>query len=136
MLLVQHALGSDNSVRDEAGNLGAGRSPAGLLISVLVFALLIGVPAVAIGLADRAGVSLSFLEMWAGAYAIFFLANLYDLVVVDYVLVVRHRPGFITGLPDTPYYTTMKPHVQGFARGLVIGLLISLVSAAIAWLLF
>ncbi len=135
ILVVQYLIGFENSLRDEAGNLEAGRSRTGLLLSILVFALLIGVPAIAIGLAERAGVSLSFLEMWAGAYAIFFLANLYDLVIVDYVLVVRHRPGFISGLPDTPYYTTMKPHVQGFARGLVIGLLISLISAAIAWFL-
>ncbi|HSG17698.1 MAG TPA: hypothetical protein VLE70_15425 [Anaerolineae bacterium] len=136
MLLVQYALGIESSLRDEAGNLEAGRSLTGLLLSVLVFSLLIGVPVVAIWLAESAGYSFSFLGMWAMAYAIFFLVNLYDLVVLDYVLVVRHRPSFITGLPDTPYYTTMKPHVQGFARGLIIGLVISLISALLAWFVF
>lgn len=136
ILVVQYLIGFENSLRDEAGNLEAGRSRTGFLLSFLVFALLIGVPIAAIWLADGNGLALSFLEMWAMAYAIFFLANLYDLVVVDYILVVRHRPGFISGLPDTPYYTTMKPHVQGFVRGLVIGLVISLISAGIAWLVF
>jgi len=132
LLLLQHVLGIENSVRDEAGNLEAGRSRTGLLLSLFVFSLLIGVPLAAIWLAESSGYSLSFLEMWAMAYAVFFLANLYDLVVLDYILVVRHRPGFISGLPDTPYYTTMKPHVQGFARGLVIGIVLSLISALLA----
>jgi hypothetical protein len=133
MLVVQYLLGIENSLRNEEGNLEAGRSPAGLLLSVLVFSLLIGVPVIAILLADSSGYSLPFLGMWAMAYAIFVLVNLYDLIVLDYILVVRHRPSFITGLPDTPYYTTMKPHVQGFARGLVIGIVLSLVSAILSW---
>ncbi len=132
MLILQYALGRENSLRDEAGNLEAGRSPTGLLLSVLVFSLLIGVPVAAIWLAASSGYSLSFLAMWAMAYAIFFLVNLYDLIVLDYILVVHHRPRFITGLPDTPYYTTMKPHVLGFARGLIIGIVISLISASLA----
>jgi hypothetical protein len=136
MLLVQYALGIENSLRDETGNLEAGRSLTGLLLAVLVFSLLIGVPVAAIWLAESAGHSFSFLGMWAMAYAIFVLVNLYDLIVLDYVLVVRHRPSFITGLPDTPYYTTMKPHVQGFARGLIIGVVISLISALLAWFVF
>lgn len=136
MLLLQYVLGIENSLRDEAGNLEAGRSPTGLLLSMFVFSLLIGVPVVAIWLAESTGYSLSFLGMWAVAYAIFFLVNLYDLIVLDYILVVRHRPSFISGLPDTPYYTTMTPHVQGFARGLIIGVVISLISALLAWFVF
>ena len=66
----------------------------------------------------------------------FALVNLYDLVVLDYTLVVRHRPAFIKGLPDTAYYTTMKPHLQGFARGLLVGVVTSLISALLAGVLF
>jgi hypothetical protein len=135
MLLLQYVLGVENSLRDEAGNLEANRSLVGLLLSALVFVLLIGVPASAILLAESNGHSLSFVGMWAMAYAIFVLVNLYDLIVLDYILVVRHRPRFITGLPDTPYYTTMKPHVQGFVRGLAIGIVLGLVSALLAWLI-
>lgn len=134
LLLVQYKLGFENSVRDEAGNLDARRSPRGLLLSLFVFALLIGVPTAAIWIAETTVAPLTFGQMWGLAYAIFFLANLYDLVVLDYILVVKHRPSFITGLPDTPYYTTMKPHVQGFARALVIGAIISLVSVLLAQL--
>lgn len=134
LLLVQYKLGFDNSLRDEAGNLDSRRSPVGLLLSLLVFTMLIGVPIVAIGIAETTVAQFSFGQMWSLAYAIFFLANLYDLVVLDYILVVKHRPSFITGLPDTPYYTTMKPHVQGFARALVIGVITSLVSALLAQL--
>lgn len=136
MLFVQYALGSENSLRDEDGNLEPGRNPAGLLMSVLVFSLLIGVPVAATWLAESAGYSLSFLEMWGMAYAIFFLVNLYDLVVLDYTLIVRHLPSLITGLLDTPYYTTKRLHVQGFMRGLIIGVAISLISALLAWFVF
>ena len=133
MLVVQYKLGFDNSLRDEEGKLDAERSPVGLLVSVFVFTLIIGAPVVAIRLAEMKVTPLSFGQMWGLAYSIFVLANLYDLIVLDYILVVRHRPRFITGLPETPYYTTMKPHILGFARGLIIGIITSLISAALTW---
>jgi hypothetical protein len=136
LLFVQHFLGFENSLRDEAGQLDASRSRIGQVMFVLVFSLIIGGPVIAIHLVEQRTGPLSFGGMWGLAYAIFFLANLYDLVVLDYFLVVRHRPSFIKGLPDTPYYTTMKPHVQGFARGSGIGAVTSLLSALLAWFVF
>ena len=44
LALLQHRLGFDNSLRDEAGHMDARRSPVGLLLSASVFSLLIGGP--------------------------------------------------------------------------------------------
>lgn len=135
LLAVQYLLGSSHSVRDEAGNFDLRRSPLGLLMVIIVFSLMIGIPVVANAwLAARVGTQ-PFLTYFLVSYGVFFFVNLWDLVVLDYILIVRFRPSFLT-LLDTPYYTTIQPHIKGWFRGLVIGLLTSLVAAAISlWLL-
>lgn len=52
----------------------------------------------------------------SAAYVVLWIINLWDLIVIDWVLVVRFRPKQIV-LPDTPYFTTMKPHVFGWFGG-------------------
>lgn len=59
------------------------------------------------------------------------LVNLYDFVVLDYLVIVRWHPAFLE-LPDTDYYTTTRPHAEGFVRGMVIGLPATLASAGLA----
>ncbi len=68
------------------------------------------------------------------AYGIFFIINLYDFVVLDYLVIVRWHPAFLQ-LPETDYYRTTRPHAEGFARGCVIGVPTSLASAGLALVL-
>ena len=68
---------------------------------------------------------------WGVAYSIFFVINLYDFVVLDYLVIVRWHPAFLN-LPDTDYYRTTRPHAEGFARGTLIGVPATLLSAALA----
>lgn len=111
-------------------------TPPAQLMPVLIFLLMIGIP-VAAGLwLDRsADIRLSFWEYFLLCYGIFFVANLWDLLILDYLLLLKFRPSFLK-LPDTPYYTTFKPHLQGWVRGLAIGIATSLIAAGICGTLF
>ena len=74
-----------------------------------------------------------FLFLWANAFGIFLVVHLYDLFIIDYLIIVKWHPDFLN-LPDTEYYNSFKPHVEGFKRGLFFGLLFSLlVSLASLW---
>jgi len=66
-----------------------------------------------------------FLEYFLNAFGIFLIVHLYDLIVLDYLIVVKWHPSFLK-LPDTDYYNKMAPHLKGFARGIPIGLVASL----------
>ena len=66
-----------------------------------------------------------FIQLWLNSFGIFMVLHLYDLIVLDYLVVVKWHPGFLK-LPDTDYYTTFSPHVKGFIRGIPMGLIASL----------
>ena len=66
--------------------------------------------------------------LWVNAFSIFMIVHLFDLIVVDYLIVVKWHPNFLR-LPKTPYYTTMKPHLKGFLKGLFFGAEISFIVA-------
>ena len=66
-----------------------------------------------------------FYILWANASGIFLVIHLYDLVIIDYLIVVKWHPGFLK-MPDTEYYTTFKPHLVGFVKGLPFGVLVSM----------
>ncbi len=134
LLVTQYFLGFEHSVRSEDGQLDAGNRGGWVGKAMFGFAivLIIGFPLLAVQHAERVAVEpLSFGVAFLLAYGVFSLANLWDLVVFDYILVVKHRPRFIQGLPNTPYYTTMKPHLLGWLRGSIIGLITSLLAATI-----
>ncbi|NNE26730.1 MAG: hypothetical protein HKN09_07790 [Saprospiraceae bacterium] len=61
---------------------------------------------------------------WINGFLTYVVMSLMDLIILDYLLVVVWHPAKLK-LPDTAYYTTMKPHVEGFFRGLIPGFLIS-----------
>ena len=62
--------------------------------------------------------------LWLNAFGIFFVVHLFDLIVLDYLIVVKWHPKFLK-MPDTPYFTTFKPHLIGFFRGIPFGVIIS-----------
>lgn len=65
------------------------------------------------------------------AFGVFFFIHAYDLFIIDYLIVVKWHPQFLK-LPDTPYYTTVKPHLDGFIRGIPIGIVFSAIAAALS----
>ena len=66
------------------------------------------------------------LVLWINSFGIFFIIHLYDLIVLDYLIIVKWHPKFLK-LPDTNYYRTMEPHLHGFVRGIPLGLIASFI---------
>jgi len=74
------------------------------------------------------GASPTLLSLWVNGFGIFMVLHLYDLIVLDYLIIVRWHPKFLN-LPNTDYYTSFRPHFIGFLRGLPLGMLLSFVAA-------
>lgn len=68
----------------------------------------------------------SFIFLWMNSFGIFFFIHLYDLIVLDYLIVVKWHPKFLK-LPDTDYYRSFKPHFIAFVKGVPIGIGVSLI---------
>ncbi|MDI9637718.1 hypothetical protein QPK87_22705 [Kamptonema cortianum] len=135
LIAVQFVVGGEQSLRDENGRVRKQEqwNASALVMLLMAVALFIGVPVVANSLVSQGGAS-SIPNFWIyliTAYSIAFLVNLYDLVVIDYLVILRWRPAFLH-LPDTLYYTTLRPHVEGWKRGLLIVLILSFISALIS----
>ena len=71
------------------------------------------------------GAQLNWLTLWGNAFGTFMFLHLFDLLVLDYLIIVKWHPDFLK-LPDTAYYQTFKPHLEGFFRGLPLGIVLSL----------
>lgn len=128
LLFLLRAFGVFEAARDREGNFRS-VSFKSLVGFASVSALMVGFPALAsAAILDGA---ISLLGAWGVAYGIFFVVNLYDFVVLDYLVVVRWHPAFLN-LPDTDYYRTTRPHAAGFARGALMGIPATLVSAGLA----
>lgn len=132
VLLIQHRLGFDHSIRDAQGRVrSGGTTPLAWLMPITVLLIMICVPVGAGFWLDRTmDVRLSFSGYFLLAYGIFFVANLWDLLILDYLVLLKLRPRFLE-LPDTLYYTTFRPHLRGWARGLLFGIVSSLLAALV-----
>lgn len=76
-----------------------------------------------------------FVQFFGTVFGVFMVVHLYDLLVLDYIIVVRWHPAFLK-LPDTEYYTSFTPHLIGFFRGLPMGVLASLIVSLISVFVF
>ena len=80
---------------------------------------------------EKLGVTPGFEILFLNAFGIYFFLMLFDLIVLDYLIVVKWHPKFLN-LPDTDYYTKFKPHLKGFGRGLAIGIIFSAIISYIS----
>jgi hypothetical protein len=67
-------------------------------------------------------------HLWINSFGVFFVIHLYDLIVLDYLIIVKWHPKFLK-LPNTSYYRTFRPHVIGFLKGIPLGIIASLISS-------
>jgi hypothetical protein len=135
LLFALHLAGPEHAVRDADGRFAPGASRWARAAAAAAAALLLAVPVAAAAGYVRAGGGAGFAGAAATAYLAFLVVNLYDLVVVDGLLVLGlgRRLG---ALPATPYFTTWRPHLVGFARGLAFGVVPSLAAATVAVVAF
>lgn len=74
-----------------------------------------------------------FTLLFLNSFGIFLMIHLFDLIVIDYLLIVLWHPKFLN-LPNTEYYTSIRPHIKGFAKGIPIGLVASGIAATLSLL--
>jgi len=130
MLIIHHFYGPGPDVRDENGKK---QIPPEFRVFVAIEMLLI--VTIMLGTAIVAIISLRsswpeslILDQILTGYAVLWIINLWDLVVIDWALVVRFRPKWLE-VPDTPYFNTMMPHVTGW----LLGNLYMIPFAVLAW---
>lgn len=104
-----------------------------VLASFFLF-VVIGVPSLSIwnlyrGSEGQLGFGTIFLTTWI----ILMVFNLFDLLVLDWLIMVRIRPKFIIlpGTEDMNIYNDYGFHFRGFLKGTVLTLVTSLVIAGI-----
>lgn len=70
-----------------------------------------------------------FLPVFLNTYFVFEVFNLFDLLVLDYLIITKIKPKFlfVSGTETMEKYNTFSFHFAGFLKGLLIGVVISLV---------
>jgi hypothetical protein len=102
------------------------------IVALILFLLLLGMPTYSnLKLKRQNHGQLPFLVAWLNAYAVSAIFNLFDLLVIDYLVVIGLHPEFVV-LPGTEgmasYHDFFFPFV-GFLKGLGFGLVPSLLIA-------
>ena len=125
-------LGGSEAIRDRDGRRKIGSLPGFLLKAAVVVGLtLVPLVLAVVSLAQETGGALTAWQAFVTAYGVFFFFNLYDLIVLDWLVLIAWRPRWL-GLPNTPYYTRIGPHLKGFAKGLLLGIPLALIASALA----
>lgn len=106
---------------------------ARLVVSVLFLAsFVVGIVRSNLRLRVRNGGRLSFLAAFINAYAVFVFCNAFDLVALDYLVLLGLKPSWAV-LPGTEdieeAYLDYRFHFIGFLKGLGYGLIPSLLVA-------
>ena len=123
--LLGEARANSTDVRERLGAPGI----VGVVVSIILYLVLIGVADVA-GIGTREG--LSFGRLWAINYLVFFFWLIFDTLIVDIVLVTLWRPRFLK-LPDPAAHGSVAYHLSTIPRGMVFGVLVSLVGTSVSW---
>ncbi|NJN41825.1 MAG: hypothetical protein HC811_05945 [Flammeovirgaceae bacterium] len=123
--------GIASEMRDEEGNFKKNRNLKTVLGGTLFIFFLIGILYVGnLYLMESAEESPGLFQLWINSFGIFFLIHLYDLVILDYFVVIKWHPKFLN-LPDTHYYKSFRPHLHGFIKGIPIGVGASFIASVL-----
>ena len=108
-------------------------------VAILVLVVMIGIVTLSFnGLGTDPGGDLSFLTAFVHLFVMFSAFNILDWLVLDWLIVVTIRPGFII-LPGTEGmagYEDYGFHFRGFLIGMLITLVTSVLAAALVAALF
>jgi hypothetical protein len=119
-------------IQEKAGPMSQRAKRQRRIVALTLFLLLFGVPSYSnLKLKRRNQGKLTFLAAWLNAYAVSAVFNLFDLLVIDYLIVIGLQPESVV-LPGTEgmasYHDFFFPFV-GFLKGLGFGLVPSLLIA-------
>jgi hypothetical protein len=74
----------------------------------------------------------TFFQVFINTFILFFVVNLYDLIVLDIIIFCHSKKVIIKGTEDMiKEYKNPKHHIIGFFIGIGIGLFVSLLSGVI-----
>ena len=131
-LLFMAYSGIASAMRDEEGNFKKDLNFKSTLGAIMFVGFLLGILLAAnIYYIQSQTSSPTFIQLWCNSLGVFFVIHIYDLLVLDYLVVVKWHPRFLK-LPNTSYYKTMRPHIKGFLKGIPIGVIASLIASLIA----
>jgi hypothetical protein len=129
IILLMLVTGIASEMRDEEGDFRKSFNWKTLIggiafISFLFSLLYIGNVNYIISLHEKP----NLFQLWLNSFGIFLVVQLYDLIILDYLVIVKWHPKILK-LPETEYYRTLAPHVKGFVKGIPIGIIASLVAS-------
>jgi hypothetical protein len=79
----------------------------------------------------------TFFDAFVYVFALFFIVNVYDMVVLDIIFFCHSGKVIIKGTEDmTKEYKSPKHHIISGLKGVLIGAAVSLVSACVVLLIF
>jgi hypothetical protein len=110
-----------------------------IIWGIPLVALFVGIPLASTWLLkDQHGGELPFLVACGHAYGVFVVANLFDLLIIDWLgfaLTDPQRPPF-PGTEGAAGYRDYAFHARGFLKGMLIGVVFALpVGAVVTWVL-
>ncbi|MCB0114928.1 MAG: hypothetical protein R2873_14715 [Caldilineaceae bacterium] len=109
-----------------------------LLIGVPFLALLLVAPLLSTWLLEqRSGDAVSFVQLFFNAAGVVFVFNLFDLLILDWLIFCLITPKFIMipGSEGMAAYKDFGFHFRGFLVGTTLSIVVGLVVAGIVWLL-
>jgi hypothetical protein len=117
------------AMRDEEGKLKKEINPKSVIGTILVLGLILGLLFIAnLKYADSLPTTPSLINLWINSLGVFFIIHVYDLIILDYLIIVKWHPKFLN-LPNTSYYNSLRPHVIGFLKGIPLGIIASLIAS-------
>ena len=128
-LLFMSYSGIAATMRDEDGKFRKEINFKSALGAILFLCFLLGLLFFAnVKYANSLPTAPGFIHLWINSFSVFFIIHIYDLLVLDYLVVTKWHPKFLN-LPDTNYYRSFRPHAIGFLKGIPIGIIASLISS-------
>lgn len=126
-VLLMSVTGIASEMRDKEGNFKKNLNSKALFgritfVGFLLSLLYLGNFYFANSLSDNP----TFFQFCLNSFGIFLTVHIFDLIILDYLIIVKWHPAFLK-LPNTQYYKTITPHIRGFYKGIPIGIVASLV---------
>ena len=126
-------------VRAAAGPMSAADRRAKRLGGALMLVIIAGVFGAALAaLAETSGGTLTFADAAVSTFLIYMTFNVVDLVLIDWLLLVAIRPRFMVmpGTAGLAGYGDYGYHFRAFLKGTLLGVVLSLLIATVAVLIW
>ena len=117
IIILLSTTGIAKAMRDEEGKFKKEFNRKTLLGAVVFIGFLTGLLHYGnLNYTNTLNANPTFFQLWVNYFGIFLIIHLFDLIILDYIIIVKWHPAFLK-LPDTQYCKTMQLHINGFFKG-------------------